>query len=109
MPRNKMRKFLIEPFEPTRIIKAEQPSEEGLSSNDVFKYATFPDKLEQELYYKARKLNYYKEDSQRSVHRQVVGKQRISTMNEVEWAKFMAESIYCMWFHIFGATLTQYR
>ena len=39
----------------------------------------------------------------------MVGKQRISKMNEVEWSKFMAESIYCMWFHIFSATLPYYK
>ena len=30
-------------------------------------------------------------------------------MNEIEWAKFMAESIYCMWFHIFAASINNYR
>ena len=29
-------------------------------------------------------------------------------MNEADWARYMAEVIYCMWFHVFGATLPMY-
>ena len=30
-------------------------------------------------------------------------------MNELEWSKYMSEVIYCMWFHIFAATLPMYQ
>ena len=30
-------------------------------------------------------------------------------MNEVDWARYMAEVIYCMWFHVFSATLPMYK
>lgn len=30
-------------------------------------------------------------------------------MNEADWSKYMAEVIYCMWFHVFGATLPMYQ
>ena len=30
-------------------------------------------------------------------------------MNEVDWARYMAEVIYCMWFHVFAATLPMYK
>jgi len=29
-------------------------------------------------------------------------------MNEADWARYMAEVIYCMWFHVFAATLPMY-
>ena len=29
-------------------------------------------------------------------------------MNEADWARYMAEVIYCMWFHVFGSTLPMY-
>lgn len=29
-------------------------------------------------------------------------------MNEVDWARYMAEVIYCMWFHVFASTLPMY-
>jgi len=29
-------------------------------------------------------------------------------MNEADWARYMAEVIYSMWFHVFSATLPMY-
>ena len=29
-------------------------------------------------------------------------------MNEADWARYMAEVIYSMWFHVFAATLPMY-
>ena len=29
-------------------------------------------------------------------------------MNEADWAKYMAEVIYCMWFHVFAVTAPMY-
>ena len=30
-------------------------------------------------------------------------------MNEIEWSKYMAEVVYCMWFHTWAATLKMYQ
>ena len=29
-------------------------------------------------------------------------------MNEADWSRYMAEVIYIMWFHVFGAVLPMY-
>jgi len=29
-------------------------------------------------------------------------------MNEADWAKYMAEVIFCMWFHVFAVTAPMY-
>ena len=29
-------------------------------------------------------------------------------MHEADWAKYMAEVIYCLWFQVFAATLPMY-
>lgn len=100
--------LVLEAFEPKKTIKAEQPSEEGLPSGQIFGYTEFPATLDKTLYYKPRKLNYFKEDSQRSVHKQVLSKQQIKAMNEADWAKYMAEVVYTMWFHVFAVTLPLY-
>lgn len=33
----------------------------------------------------------------------------ISKMHEADWAKFMAECIFCLWFQVFAATLPMYQ
>lgn len=33
----------------------------------------------------------------------------IFRMHDENWAKYMAEVVYCMWFHVFGATLPVYK
>jgi len=30
-------------------------------------------------------------------------------MHETDWAKYMAEVIYCLWFQVFAATLPMYK
>ena len=30
-------------------------------------------------------------------------------MHEADWAKYMAEVIYCLWFQVFAATLPMYK
>lgn len=54
-------------------------------------------------------MHKYTEDKKRSVHRQIVTNEQIQKMNELEWSKYMAEVIYCMWFHTFAATLPMYQ
>jgi len=33
----------------------------------------------------------------------------IMKMHEADWAKYMAEVIYCLWFQVFAATLPMYQ
>ena len=61
---------LLEPFEPKKTIKAEAPSEADLIPDVKYMYEVFPASLDKSLYYKPRKLHYYKTDEQRSgVHK----------------------------------------
>lgn len=59
---------LLEPFEPQKVIRAEAPSEQDLVPDAKYMYEGFPQSLDRSLYYKPRKLQYYREDSVRSVH-----------------------------------------
>ena len=99
---------LVEPFEPTSKIRAEAPSEADLVPDAKYMHEVFPAVLDRSLYYTPRRLQYHREDSMRSVHKQVLTKEQIKAMNEADWARYMAEVIYCMWFHIFASTLPLY-
>jgi hypothetical protein len=39
----------------------------------------------------------------------MVTNEQIQKMHEADWAKYMAESIYCLWFQVFAATLSMYE
>lgn len=66
--RNAKKPVLLEPFEPQKVIRAEAPSEQDLVPDAKYMYEGFPQSLDRSLYYKPRKLQYYREDSVRSVH-----------------------------------------
>jgi len=108
MKRTAKKPTLLEHFEPKKTIRAEAPSEADLVPDVKYMYEVFPASLDKSLYYTPRKLHYYRSDEQRSVHKQVLQKQQIKAMNEADWARYMAEVIYCMWFHVFASTLPMY-
>lgn len=43
------------------------------------------------------------------MHQLVVTNEIIQKMHEADWAKYMAEVIYCLWFQVFAATLPMYQ
>jgi len=53
---------LLEPFEPKKKIRAEQPSDQDLVPDVKYMYETFPASLEKGLYYAPRRLNYYRQE-----------------------------------------------
>lgn len=86
-----------------------QVNEDGLESGKTYKYDTFPSTLDRSLMALPRKpFSYINDDSMRAVHQLMTMNDTIAKMHEADWAKYMAESIYCLWFQAFTATLPMY-
>jgi hypothetical protein len=87
-----------------------QVNEEGLEHGKTYLYETFPSKLDRLLCAPPRKPHSYaSEDQMRAVHQLMMSNEAIQKMHEADWAKYMAECIYCLWFQVFAATLPMYE
>ena len=91
------------------------PSEAGLemlaigSQANIFKYETFP-KFDLSLYYKARPIENYNNEEAADMHlKSLLNNEQLSKMNDMEWARYLAEIIYILWFQIFTTTLPMYQ
>lgn len=86
-----------------------QVNEESLEKGKNYLYSTFPSRLDRRLVNSPRKPHsYITDDNIRSMHSIIVTNDLIQKMHEADWAKYMAEVIYCLWFQVFAATLPMY-
>lgn len=86
-----------------------QPSEEGLDIEKVkYKYETFP-KFDMSLFYQPRLIENYQNDEGLSVLlKTLINNEQLAKMNDEEWASYLAEVVYILWFQIFTTTLPMY-
>lgn len=64
----------------------------------IFKYQTFP-KLDISLYYKPRPIENYNNEEAAGMHlKSLINNDILSKMNDLEWARYLSEIIYILWF-----------
>lgn len=84
------------------------PFEGGLDGSKLFIYETFP-KFDMSLYYKPRPVDNYQNDEGVSVLlKTLLNTETLIKMNDEDWASYLAEVIYILWFQIFTTTLPMY-
>jgi hypothetical protein len=92
------------------------PTEEGLEidpltrQQKIFKYETFP-KFDVTQFYIPRKIECYNNEDRggAGMHlKSLINNEQLSKMHDSEWARYLAEIIYILWFQIFTTTLPMY-
>lgn len=105
--RDKRNQLLLKPAKTEKKVTM-QPSEEGLDPGKIFKYDTFP-KFDMSLYYQPRPIENYQNDEGMSVLlKTLLNSEMLSKMNDEDWASYLAEVVYILWFQIFTTTLPMY-
>ncbi len=106
---------MIGPFREQKTVKTMAPLEEGLEFEGIggqphiFKYQTFP-KLDISLYYKPRPIENYNNEEAAGMHlKSLINNDILSKMNDLEWARYLSEILYILWFQIFTTTLPMYQ
>lgn len=85
-------------------------NEEGLEKNKSYLYSAFPSRLDRNYLVAPRETRSYTlDESSRGVHQLMATNEVIMKMHEADWAKYMVEVIYCLWFQAFAATLPMYQ
>ena len=98
----------MKPWKAERQVRTFQPSEEGLDEGVIFKYETFP-KFDISLYYKPRPIeNYQKDEGMSILLKTLLNSETLVKMNDEDWASYLAEVVYILWFQIFTTTLPMY-
>lgn len=103
--RTKKQPQLIGPFREQKTVITMTPSEEGLRELDsitqqpkIFKYSTFP-KFDLTMYYAPRRIECYNNDEAAGVNlKSLINNEQLSKMHDTEWARYLAEIIYILWF-----------
>ena len=105
--RDKRNQLLLKPAKTEKKVTM-QPSEEGLDPGKIYKYDTFP-KFDMSLYYQPRPIENYQNDEGMSVLlKTLLNSEMLSKMNDEDWASYLAEVVYILWFQIFTTTLPMY-
>lgn len=86
-------------------MKTLQPSEEGLPEQ-VYTYSMFPEQFVSGLFNKPRKTHDY---SEALVYKSIVSNEMIMSMHDLDWARYMCESIYCLWIQVLCAVIPSYK
>ena len=80
------------------------PSEEGLETPHgstkqlIFRYETFP-KFDLSLFYMARPIENYNNEEAAGMHlKSLINNEQLSKMHDSEWARYLAEIIYILWY-----------
>lgn len=74
----------------------------------TFKYQTFP-KFDLSQFYVPRSIQNYCNEEGAGVHlKSLINNDQLSKMHDSEWARYLAEIIYILWFQIFCTTLPMY-
>lgn len=98
--------LLIRQFKETRVVKTIAPSDEGLEPKQTYQCQTFPE-FNLSLFYKAREIQNFNEEGN-SLLKYLVTNEALAKMNEAEWAKYLQEIIYLLWYQIFCTALPMY-
>lgn len=124
LKRTKKQPQLVGPFREQKTVKTMAPLEDGLDlaasagqgtpsksgrpGPHIFKYQTFP-KFDASLFYQPRKIENYNNEEAAGMHlKSLINNDQLSKMNESEWARYLAEIVYILWFQIFTTTLPMY-
>ena len=106
--RDKRNQLLLKQWRPERQVKSLQPQEEGLEEGKIFKYDTFP-KFDMSLYYPPRPIDSYQNDEGMSILlKTLLNSETLGKLNDEDWASYLAEVVYILWFQIFTTTLPMY-
>jgi pentatricopeptide repeat protein len=98
--------LLVKPFKEKRIVKSLAPCENGLDTAATFKHQTFP-KFDLSLFYAPRQIENYNEEAG-SLIKSLINNEQLSKMHDSEWARYLSEIVYVLWFQIFCTTLPMY-
>ena len=109
LKRTKKMPLLVRQFKEKRTVKTMAPCEEGLPSGAEYKYQIFP-KFDKGLFYIPRQVeNYNSEAELSSLLKSLITNDQLSKMNDSDWARYLSETIYLLWFHIFATSLPLYQ
>ena len=82
------------------------PSEDGLQPGLAYSYKTFPSTFDQTLFNVPRKTHDYTESL---IYKSLVTNEMIMQMHDLDWARYMCESVYCLWIQVLCAVIPNYR
>jgi hypothetical protein len=83
------------------------PCEEGLEQQAVYKHQTFP-KFDLSLFYAPRQIENYNEEAGALI-KSLINNEQLAKMHDTEWARYLNEIIYLLWYQIFCTTLPMYN
>lgn len=82
------------------------PSEDGLEPGLQYSYKVFPIKFRANLFNQPRKTHDYTESV---VYKSVVTNEMIMNMHDLDWARYMCESVYCLWIQVLCGVIPNYK
>lgn len=107
LKRTKKQPQLVGPFQEQKTVKTMAPLEYEAGAR-LFKYMTFP-RLDAALFYAPRRIECYHGEEAAGLHlKSLISNEQLARMNEAEWARYLAEIVYILWFQLFTTTLPMY-
>lgn len=82
-----------------------QPNEEGLVKGRLYTYSNFPEKFDDSLFYQPRKTYDY---TTQEMFKSLVSNEQVQQMHDTDWAKYLAELVYCIWLQTFCLVIPTY-
>jgi len=105
--RSNKQPILLSEFQPQRTVNAVGPYDADLDMEQVYQYETFL-KLDTANFYKPRVVENFNEEVK--VHlKHMIGAETLQRMNDQEWARYLAEAVYLIWFQVFSTALPMYN
>jgi len=103
------------PLKEEKTVHSFEPLKDGLEIDPAtgelritYKYQTFP-KFDLSLFYVPRPIQNYCSDEGAGVTlKSLINNEQLGKMHDSEWARYLAEIIYILWFQIFCTTLPMY-
>lgn len=98
--------MIIKPFEALKKVKALTPLEDGLTGQQ-YHYETFP-KFDHGNFYPPRPITNYNEEPSQLL-KMMLSPEIIKNMNDAEYARYSAELVYLLWYHMLSINFCYYR
>jgi len=88
--------LLLSEFVPKRTVIALGPLDTDLSLEQIYQYETFVS-MSKNNFYQPREVENFNEAIKAHL-KNIIGPETLQKMNEQEWARYLAEAVYLIWF-----------